>query len=218
MLKTRIILFLIFICAEFAAAGELPVLSLSEGTSTVALSVLNQGETDLSHVTLAVSRAALPAWLSVLETPQTVNAPKGMQAPEKLSFTFRLTNAPHDAEAQVPFTLKDDKGNAWSYSLTVRAASGKPAKTELYENTPNPFNPTTAIRFALRETGPVNLAVFNSLGQKVRVLADGPKSAGIHTVMWDGRDEAGRSVSSGVYFCRMQAEKYSKTQKMLYAR
>ena len=77
---------------------------------------------------------------------------------------------------------------------------------------------TTAIRFALKETGPVNLAVYNSLGQKVRVLADGPRSVGVHTVMWDGRDEAGRSVSSGVNFRRMHAGKYEKTQKMLYAR
>jgi len=218
MLKNGITTFLILCLAGLAFAGELPVLSLSEGTSTVALSVLNQGETDLSHVTLAVSRAALPVWLSVLETPQAVNAPKGMKAPEKLSFTFRVTKAPLNAETQVPFTLKDDKGNAWSYSLTVRAASGKPTKTELYENSPNPFNPTTAIRFALKETGPVNLAVYNSLGQKVRVLADGPRSAGVHTVMWDSRDDAGRSVSSGVYFCRLNAGKYVKTQKMLFAR
>jgi hypothetical protein len=217
MLKTGITLFLVLICAGFAA-GELPTLSLSEGTSTVALSVLNTGEIDLSRITLAVQVAALPAWLSVLETPQAVDAPKGMKALEKLSLTFRINKAPLNAEARVPFTLTDDTGNAWSYSLTVRVASGKPARTELFENSPNPFNPATAIRFALRETGPVNLAVYNSLGQKVRVLADGPRSAGVHTVMWDGRDDAGRAVSSGVYFCRMHAGKYAKTQKMLYAR
>jgi hypothetical protein len=213
-----IMFLLALIGAGFAFAGDLPTLSLSEGTSTVTLSVLNNGETDLARVTLAVSRAGLPAWLSVLETPQAVDAPRGMKAPEKLSFTFRLTHAPLDAEARVPFTLTDDKGNAWSYTLTVRAASGNPARTELFENSPNPFNPTTAIRFALKETGPVNLAVYNSLGQKVRILADGPRSAGMHTVMWDGRDDAGRAVSSGVYFARMHAGKYEKTQKMLYAR
>jgi hypothetical protein len=213
---------IIFILALFgagiASAEELPTLSLSEGTSTVALSVLNNGETDLSRVTLAVNRENLPAWLSVLETPKAVDAPKGMKAPEKLSLTFHVANAPLNTEAQIPFTLKDDKGNAWSYTLKVKVSSSLPIKTELYENSPNPFNPTTAIRFALKDTGPVNLAVFNSLGQKVRVLADGPRSAGVHAVMWDGRDDSGRAVSSGVYFCRMQAGKYSKTQKMLYAR
>jgi hypothetical protein len=215
---TGIIFLLAGAFAGFASAGELPVLSLPEGTSAVALSVLNNGENDLSRVTLAVNRENLPAWLSVLETPQTVDAPKGMKAPEKLSLTFHISNAPLNAETRVPFTLKDDKGNAWSYTLKVNASSSLPTKTELYENSPNPFNPTTTIRFALKETGPVTLAVYNSLGQKVRVLADGPRSAGAHAVMWDSRDEAGRSVSSGVYFCRLHAGKYEKTQKMLYAR
>jgi len=180
--------------------------------------VLNNGDTDLSRVTLAVNRGDFPSWLSVLEAPQAVDAPKGMKAPKKLSLTFHISNAPLNAETQVPFTLKDGKGNAWSYTLTVKASSSLPIKTELYENSPNPFNPTTTIRFAIKDTGPVNLAVYNSLGQKVRVLADGPRSAGLHAVMWDGRDEAGRSVSSGVYFCRMQAGKYQQTRKMLFAR
>jgi hypothetical protein len=218
MFKNGFPLFLILCLAGLASAGELPVLTLTEGTSTVALSVLNNGETDLSRVTLAVNRNNLPAWLSVLETPQAVDAPKGMKAPKKLSLTFHVANAPLNAEAQIPFTLKDGKGNAWSYTLTVKASSSLPIKTELYENSPNPFNPTTTIRFAIKDTGPVNLAVYNSLGQKVRVLTDGPRSAGVHTVMWDGRDETGREVSSGVYFSRLHAGKYQQTRKMLFAR
>jgi hypothetical protein len=218
MLKIVTSLFLALMGVSLAFAGDLPVLSLPEGTSAVALSVLNSGETDLSGVAVTLDRSTLPAWLAVQETLQAVDAPKGTKAPERLSLTFRVTGAPRNAEAAVPFTLKDNKGSAWSYTLKVRASAKLPAQNALFENSPNPFNPTTTLRFALRETGPVNLAVYNSLGQKVRVLVDAPRNAGEHAVMWDGRDDAGRSVSSGVYFARMQAGNYSKTQKMLYAR
>ena len=218
MLKLVIPLLLALMGANFSFAGDLPVLSLPEGTSAVALSVLNSGETDLSRVAVTVDRSSLPSWLAVQETVQSVDAPKGTKAPDRLSLTFRVTGAPRNAEAAVPFTLKDSKGNAWSYTLTVRASAKLPTQNALFENSPNPFNPTTTLRFALMETGRVNLAVYNSLGQKVRILVDAPRNAGEHAVMWDGRDDAGRAVSSGVYFARMQAGNYSKTQKKLYAR
>ena len=64
----------------------------------------------------------------------------------------------------------------------------------------------------------MNLAVYNSLGQKVRVLADGPRSAGVHAVMWDGRDDAGQPVSSGVYLCGLEAGGRCETKRMLLLR
>ncbi len=83
------------------------------------------------------------------------------------------------------------------------------------QNYPNPFNPTTTISFALPQSGQVTVSVYNSLGQVVKVISDGMLSAGSHQVVWDGTDKLGHSVSSGVYFYRIDANGLSETRKML---
>ena len=75
---------------------------------------------------------------------------------------------------------------------------------QLFQNYPNPFNPITAIRYNLPTNSEVRLSIFNTTGQLVRTLVDNTQSAGMHTVVWDGRDEMGQAVSSGVYLYRLQ--------------
>ncbi len=90
-----------------------------------------------------------------------------------------------------------------------------PAVTKLEGNYPNPFNPETAIRFSTREAGPVRLSIYNLKGQLVKSLLNSNLPAGNHRVIWNGKDESGRSVSSGIYMYRMEAAGYSKTLKMM---
>ncbi len=89
-----------------------------------------------------------------------------------------------------------------------------PTTYELSQNYPNPFNPTTQIRFSLPRESNVRLVVFDIVGRVVTTLVDQKMSAGIHQVTWNGRDQDGRSVSSGVYFYHIQAEGFSATKKM----
>ncbi len=86
----------------------------------------------------------------------------------------------------------------------------------LSQNYPNPFNPETEIRYALPEGSYVRLEVFNLLGQKVATLADGPQEGGEFAVRWNGTDDTGLSLASGIYFCRLQAGEFSDTKKMIY--
>lgn len=90
-----------------------------------------------------------------------------------------------------------------------------PAITSLKGNYPNPFNPETNISFGMKNAGNVEITVYNLLGQKVKTLLKEFKPAGNHSVVWNGKDDNGRSVSSGVYFYRMSTEGYSKTSKMI---
>ncbi len=89
------------------------------------------------------------------------------------------------------------------------------AATELTGNFPNPFNPSTAIVYALKDAGPVELYVYNSAGQLVRRLVDSVQASGYYTAVWDGRDIQGREVASGVYFYQMRSGSYSHSRKML---
>jgi hypothetical protein len=92
----------------------------------------------------------------------------------------------------------------------------KPVPTvySLSQNFPNPFNPTTTIGYAIPKTGQVELAVFNTAGQKVRTLVAEEQSAGFYKMVWDGRNELGESVASGVYIYRLHSGSFSKTAKM----
>jgi hypothetical protein len=81
----------------------------------------------------------------------------------------------------------------------------EPFSFRLAQNYPNPFNPNTLIRFSLPQSGPVELAVYNVAGQRVVTLVDGIRHAGSHGVLWNGRDDAGDAMASGVYLYRLQA-------------
>ena len=217
----RIFLFCIsflVLYALAASAGELPTLALEDGANRVALALVNTSNTDLSAVSVSVERADLPAWLSVQCEPRTVHVPKGTQTREKLFLVFTVQNTPAGAEAAVPLTLRDSLGKTWNYTIAVKADAKIPCVDALIGNYPNPFNPTTSITYSLKENARASLVVFNTLGQKVRTLLDGPVSAGKHTVVWDGKDDAGRVASSGVYICRLETGAYRKTIKMLFTR
>jgi len=89
-----------------------------------------------------------------------------------------------------------------------------PAQFAISQNYPNPFNPTTSIKFAIPENVNVNLEVYNMLGQKVKTLINGEQEAGYYTVNWDGTNEFGSKVSSGIYIYRIIAGKNVSTMKM----
>ncbi len=88
-------------------------------------------------------------------------------------------------------------------------------QTILAGNYPNPFNPTTTVRFALKDKSNVTIKVYNIKGQLVKTLVDGKMSAGTHEVVWEGQDNRNRSVGSGVYMFRMVTPEYEKTIKSL---
>jgi len=91
-----------------------------------------------------------------------------------------------------------------------------PEQFALHQNYPNPFNPTTQIQFNLPKPSRVEVTIFNILGQHVRVLVDKQYESGLHTLVWDGRDNSGDSVSPGVYILRFASEDLVKTRKLLY--
>ncbi len=119
--------------------------------------------------------------------------------------------------------------NAWAYFSTpsigesnangiLTAVNEQKTNTvvssfQLYQNYPNPFNPLTTIRFDMLKGQPINISVYNVLGQKVATLFDGFKKAGKGFVEWNAVDQ-----SSGLYFCRISSEGFTMTRKMLLSK
>jgi hypothetical protein len=90
-----------------------------------------------------------------------------------------------------------------------------PNATALKGNYPNPFNPSTTVAFDLAEPSIVSIDIFNLKGQKVKTLANKHFSAGTHTLVWNGADNEGVPVGSGIYFYRMTTENYSSIKRMM---
>ncbi len=90
-----------------------------------------------------------------------------------------------------------------------------PASFQLAQNYPNPFNPSTMIQYELPQASHVRLAIYNLLGERVRTLVDAKESAGVKRVTWDGRNERGERVSSGVYVYRLEAGEFKMAKRLV---
>ena len=118
----------------------------------------------------------------------------------------------------------DDKIYAYSRpapsqpAAKAQALIGLPEKTQLQPNAPNPFNSETVLSYFLLEPGPARLEVFSMIGQRVAVLRQGHQQAGYHRLRWDGRDDAGRPLASGIYLYRLVTDEGILTRKLVLLR
>jgi len=90
-----------------------------------------------------------------------------------------------------------------------------PTDFGISQNYPNPFNPQTVIEYAVPKDSRIRIMVYNVLGQRVKVLKDEWEQAGYRRVTWDGKDQKGEEVGTGIYFYKIHADNYVKTKKMV---
>lgn len=141
------------------------------------------------------------------------NAPLGET---ELTFRPQFANVIDDLK-------QDVTGELSSITLTIGEGLGVtdlpsvsfPSTYDLNQNYPNPFNPETEIRYQLPKAGSVKLEIYNVLGQKVVTLFEGHQAAGYKRVTWDGRNTSGIDAPSGIYFCRLTANHFVATRKMV---
>jgi len=124
---------------------------------------------------------------------------------QAVSYLFAV-NAMASAEASAATAIAADGGGS------------DPERFVLFTNVPNPFNASTLMAYELPEAADVKLSIYNLLGQRIRELVHGRRESGRHEVVWDGRDDQGRSGVSGVYWYRLQAGSFTDTGKALLLR
>jgi hypothetical protein len=90
-----------------------------------------------------------------------------------------------------------------------------PPEFSLRQNYPNPFNPSTTISYSLPIAGKVRLDIYNVKGQLVKTLLNKDMEAGLHSIIWNGRDMNNQSVASGIYFYRLSSPSMTQTKRML---
>jgi hypothetical protein len=145
------------------------------------------------------------------------------QAPEDaagVSFRARFTSFPKGTVYYDHFEIYPVEAVVTSVDdePTRREPGVLPVTFELEQNYPNPFNPETAIRYHLPKDAVVTLEVYNVIGQKVRTLVQGFRPAGTHKVVWDGLNDLGESMTTGIYFYKLRAGDVVLTKKMALVR
>lgn len=108
--------------------------------------------------------------------------------------------------------------HVWTLDIqsSVAESAGMPTEFSLLQNYPNPFNPSTRIRFSVAKPSRVRLRIIDNSGRLVNSLADADYSVGRYEIEWNGRDEHGSAVSSGVYLCIMECEGYNGVRKVIF--
>jgi len=129
------------------------------------------------------------------------------------TLTFIENRDVNGGKEVVDFQPGFEKG---TISLSSAGVKALPTAYALSGNFPNPFNPRTRIAFALPKTSKVSLEIYNILGQKVRTLLNENMEAGYQSVEWDGTDDGGAGVSSGVYLYKLKANEFSRVAKMTF--
>lgn len=140
------------------------------------------------------------------------------QAVRGQAITLMLQNVTaNDPNAQ-PIQLAVVPNQIVVVSVESRQNEALPENFALHANTPNPFNPTTVIHYDLPEAGDVTVKIFDLLGKHVRMLVQQQQPAGRYSVIWDGRDESGQIVTSGVFIYQLRAANFVQNRKMILIR
>ena len=97
-------------------------------------------------------------------------------------------------------------------------SESRPLRFALDPARPNPFNPTTVLTYYLTTDGPVSVMIYDQIGQRIRTLVDGTQPTGRHTVTWNGTDDLGRNMASGVYIVRLKSDEGALVRRLVLVR
>lgn len=197
-----------FVLAQ-APAGSGPVITTmtpANGSSGIEVTIIGTGFDPIAanNVVLFGNRQAVVKTASADRTTLTVIVPSDLPAG---AVTVTVTVA-----AQTSNTVN------FNFITGVQSRETFPVQFDLSQNYPNPFNPETQIQFELPTATQVSIEIYNIHGQKIRTLIDSRKTAGFHTVLWNGRMDSGEPAASGVYIYRLKTHEFVQSKRLLLLR
>jgi hypothetical protein len=173
----------------------------------------------------AVSSVGFYTWGS---TPHMVNDVQAWLNAPSTNFGWLLRGAENVATNSKRFDTRENPNSDFRPLLTVNYTAtvavkdnpSQPAAFALHENFPNPFaaSSQTLLRYELPQRASVKLVIYNLLGEKIQTLVDATEAAGVKQISWNGANDAGEQVASGVYFYRLEAGAFTATRKLMLIR
>ena len=203
----------------FAEAMEVPF-DTTNVNETIEQTIIFTNTGDLP---LEIANMKLDSETFILNSESELTVDAGEEVEITIEFAPETSG---DHEATLTFTTNDSENENVEMTLVGNATSAVsledelnvPATFELNQNYPNPFNPSTTVKYQVPESAKVNLVVYNMTGQKIATLTNEFQAAGYHNVNWNGTNDFGQQVASGVYFLRMQAGNFVKTISMTFTK
>jgi len=188
----------------------------------IKIEVTNTGAFEATGVNATIIGG--PAWLEIPDPIDTyTDLGPGDSAFSNGTYTLDITDwpgGPFSVSLQIYFT--DDCGLPHNQTVSVdlqpavpTPVGGQTFANRLEANMPNPFNPSTTIHYQLAESGPAALRIYDVSGGLVRTLVNRSHNVGSYETRWDGRDDRGLPAASGVYFYRLESNRFTQTRRMV---
>ena len=184
-------------------------LSVEKQSGNVDLKWLRNSESDVEfyYVYCDTSSGFKPSASNFVASVSGTDTSVTLPAPADSAF-YRIAAIDSDG-------YQSGYSNEATTGTAVGTAGTVAYRNRLFQNVPNPFNPSTAVGYELRAPSHVTLSVYDVAGKLVRRLVDGFETDGFHTATWDGVSDSGTRVSSGIYFYRLEATGFVETRKMV---
>ncbi|MBI1926551.1 T9SS type A sorting domain-containing protein [Candidatus Poribacteria bacterium] len=191
-------------------ASSPPSILVYQGAEVnLSVKVTNTGKVPLEGVQARLDLQPLPTYIQPVESPpKTVSIPAstslGSRPYGNVQLQFRVSKLAPVGDTVIPFEITDHDGTMWKKFVHLKIQE-KPARSMLLANYPNPLNPETWIPYQLDQAAAVRIQIYDVSGRLVRTLDLGDQEAGIYfdknrAGYWDGKNNAGESLASGVYF------------------
>ncbi len=210
-MKELFIVIALFPWTLYCQGNEIPF--NSKGNS-LALTVENTAEVTAKNVFVEIQNP--PSWLK-LQSQKIMLKDIPAKQSKDAEFQFSVEHsAPVGKEQKMSVLIKTSDGQMWTKEIAFTI--GAPKEFHLYDNFPNPFNPTTKIAFELPVASKVKLIIYDALGREVRTLTDEEYPAGYIELIWDSINNDGTLVSSGIYFYRISTQNWHSVKKMVLMR
>jgi len=197
--------------ASANTANQVWQIPFASSGNTISLSIQNSSSLEAKGVSVTFNK--LPTWLSFKSNAITIKS-IAANASGDAEFTFSIDKkAPVGKDTTLTAAISTDDGQSWTKDIKISVSAPKDYK--LYDNFPNPFNPSTKIGFDLPKAAHVKLMIYDIVGREVAQVADADYPAGYTELTWSGINKNGNLVSSGVYFYRISTDQWSKVKKMM---
>lgn len=208
---------LVFALSAYGWADAPITVELKPGMNEIAVAVNNQSGIDLKSASIEIKDGSLIEGISVDSDHQHLDVRANSLSKESIVLQIQVDSQIKAGTYPIRLTLKDGSDFSMDFTLNFTVSTGPPVQYDLLQNYPNPFNADTEIGYSVApdKEQETRLIVHDGLGRVVRSLVNKKQFPGAYRIIWDGKDNSGNEVASGMYFYRLTSGSFVKLNKMI---
>ncbi len=210
------IIIVVFILTSSIFANISRNIFLDHGSNNISVKIVNKSELDYKNIQISVDDLNLPEGILIKNETRTSIIDSKSNSTCSIDLNINVHENVTNGIYEIPCEIKDNSNNSWKLLLKGILEKSIPENFLLYSNYPNPFNSATKLKYELKKPNNTKLIIFDQKGNLIKSLVNKTQTAGVYTVVWDGKNVQGIDVPSGIYFYRLNSGNFISTKKMLY--